>query len=133
MSSRRLKRAFTLIELLVVVAIIALLISILLPSLAKAREEGKKSVCLANMRGLSNASAAYSSEDLKEHPIPVQQNHVSTLGAQGWGTEYWWRTAIPFSFGGRAATTPFPEGGATNQTLMTDENGGPGLARWQPR
>ena len=52
-------RAFTLIEVLVVVAIIALLVSILLPSLANAREQARVAVCLSNLRQLSNASNAY--------------------------------------------------------------------------
>lgn len=51
--------AFTLIELLVVVAIIALLVAILLPSLQAAREQSRAVVCLANLRSVGQGIAFY--------------------------------------------------------------------------
>jgi type II secretory pathway pseudopilin PulG len=52
-----------LIELLVVVAIIALLIAILLPSLGRAREAAKRGACGTNLRGIVTACKTYSSDD----------------------------------------------------------------------
>lgn len=53
------KTGFTLIELLVVISIIALLVSILLPALARAREQAKSIVCLSNLRQQGLTMALY--------------------------------------------------------------------------
>lgn len=54
------QKAFTLIELLVVVAIIAVLIGILLPSLATARESARRAACGMNLSSISKACITYS-------------------------------------------------------------------------
>ena len=57
--SRTFRRAFTLIELLVVVAIIAILVSILMPSLRKARELAKATSCAIQVRSQMLAMTMY--------------------------------------------------------------------------
>lgn len=61
---------FTLIELLVVVSIIALLISILLPSLARAREGARTTLCLANQKQLGLAVPMYAQDHKSVLPGP---------------------------------------------------------------
>jgi prepilin-type N-terminal cleavage/methylation domain-containing protein len=57
------RRAFTLVELLVVIGIIALLVSILLPTLARARETAVRISCAANLHQIGVATFAYASDN----------------------------------------------------------------------
>lgn len=63
------RSGFTLIELLVVVAIIALLISILLPSLSAARDQAKATKCAANLSSVGKALHSYLAESKGVFPL----------------------------------------------------------------
>src|SRR5262245_33964469 len=70
------RSGFTLIEWLVVAAIIALLVSILLPSLARAREMAKRTNCAANMKAIATGCLVYADGSKGVFPTPY---HTPTL------------------------------------------------------
>jgi prepilin-type N-terminal cleavage/methylation domain-containing protein len=93
---RRTRSAFTLIELLVVISIISLLLSILLPGLAKARVAAKKTASLNNLRQINIGARQYQDDNRGYMPItpayPGRTANADPNSFPGWCT---------WSFGGK--------------------------------
>ena len=83
--SHRRRRAFTLVELLVVIGIIAVLISMLLPALNRAREQARAAKCLSNLRQLAMATMGYC--NFNKGAFPGQGGRGNPLGHHwiAWG------------------------------------------------
>jgi prepilin-type N-terminal cleavage/methylation domain-containing protein/prepilin-type processing-associated H-X9-DG protein len=75
---KKLKRGFTLIELLVVIAIIAILAAMLLPTLAKSKQQSQGILCVSNLKQLTLAWAMYNGDN-REYFV-VNGNNGDTPG-----------------------------------------------------
>ena len=104
-------RGFTLVELLVVIGIIALLISILLPSLNKARQQGQMIKCLSNIRSIQMAVTMYANENRQYVPAVNWGGGATNNGKvlAGW----------LYPTGGPASTERFGPGGFTGPMKET--------------
>ncbi len=92
------RKGFTLVELLVVIGIIALLVSILLPALGRAREQARQIKCLSNVRQLGMAMLMYVNENRGQYPF-----HADGGGMHNEDWIWWQAVRQPdFKYGGIA-------------------------------
>src|ERR1041385_4363053 len=83
------RRGFTLIELLVVISIIAILASMLLPALSRAKEKGKAIKCINNLRQMS-VSYNLHADDTKDDVVTLYLFQKAPPGAFYPGDVTWW-------------------------------------------
>jgi prepilin-type N-terminal cleavage/methylation domain-containing protein/prepilin-type processing-associated H-X9-DG protein len=95
---------FTLVELLVVIGIIALLISILLPALSRAKESANQVKCAANLRSLGQALIMYANNNRGTLPYGFVSNGETIAGVTYTGDSADWTTLLMDELTSRGST-----------------------------
>jgi prepilin-type N-terminal cleavage/methylation domain-containing protein/prepilin-type processing-associated H-X9-DG protein len=113
LSRMNMKRGFTLIELLVVIAIIAILAALLLPALARSKEQANRTACLSNLSQWGLALDMYLDDNtqvLPDFSIPnnmpgapagydqdnIHWSDLAIFAAEGYGSAAWFNVLPPY-------------------------------------
>ena len=123
------KSAFTLVELLVVIGIIALLISILLPALNKARRQANTTQCASNMKQIAAAMLNYINDNRGALPpctVAIQAHQLTWVKGWFWATELVgqhyikapWSTYSPPNYSGALSSTTINVNAPTGSSVF---------------
>jgi prepilin-type N-terminal cleavage/methylation domain-containing protein len=111
LAGRKTAAAFTLIELLVVIAIIAILAALLLPALARSKQQANTAKCKSNMKQLGIGFTLYTGDNIETFPAAAVDGQDNT--------QYTWDTAIHPYIGATTLSQAVLDSGAVDQSVAS--------------